>query len=178
MAVRRKRIEALARDILRENNVIEPPVPIEKIANGKGVRVLFQPLESDIAGCLYHNEQDQEYTVIGVNSFHDKVKQRFAIAHELGHLLLHQFDPLHVDRAVQAKYKKDLSTNGVNVDEIEANLFAAELLMPRDFIAHDLERVNATDILDESFTFQLVQRYDVNTLTLFLHLMNLGYIEQ
>jgi len=36
--------------------------------------------------------------VIGVNSLERAVRQRFTIAHEIGHLQLHAFDGIHVDK--------------------------------------------------------------------------------
>jgi Zn-dependent peptidase ImmA (M78 family) len=175
MPIRKKRIETLAVDILRECSVNEPPVDVESIAERRGLLIDFQPLQSDLSGFLFHDEQ---HAVIGVNSSHPKVRQRFTIAHELGHFLLHQNDPLHVDRAVQAKFRNDLSKQGTDPDEIEANLFAAELLMPRIMVAQDLHQNAVVDILDDHFFNELAQRYSVSTQALFLRLMNLGYIEQ
>ncbi len=174
MAVRKKRIEALTQKILCECNVTEPPVPIEEIARRYGLQIRFQALQSDLSGFLY---REQQRGVIGVNSFHPKVRQRFTMAHELGHFFLHQNDALYVDKAVQAKFRNNLSQQGIDEDEMEANLFAAEILMPRDLIAQDLERTEAIDILDEDFD-QLAHRYNVSTQALFLRLMNLGYVEE
>lgn len=175
MPIRKKRIETLAVDILRESGVSEPPVDVESIAERQGLLIDFQPLQSDLSGFLFHDEQ---HAVIGVNSFHPTVRQRFTIAHELGHFLLHQSDSLHVDRAVQAKFRNELSKQGTDLDEIEANLFAAELLMPRIMIAQDLHQNDVVDILDDHFFNELAQRYNVSTQALLLRLMNLGHIEQ
>jgi Zn-dependent peptidase ImmA (M78 family) len=155
--------------------VVEPPVVVEAIARKYNLHIRYQPLQSDLSGFLYHDEQQ---AVIGINSSHPKVRQRFTIAHELGHFILHQNDPLHVDRAVQAKFRSTLSKQGIDVDEIEANLFAAELLMPRDLLALDLSHVKAVDILDEDTFIQLAHSYQVSVQALLLRLVNLGYIEQ
>ena len=175
MPIRKKRIETLVADILRECDVNEPPIDVESIAEKHGLMIDFQPLQSDLSGFLFHDEQ---HAVIGVNSSHPKVRQRFTIAHELGHFFLHQSDPLHVDRAVHAKFRNDLSKQGTDLDEIEANLFAAELLMPRMMVAQDLHQIDVVDILDDGFFNELARRYNVSTQALLLRLMNLGYIEQ
>lgn len=174
MAVRKKRIETLTQKILSECNVGEPPIPIEAIAKRYRLQIRFQALQSDLSGFLYREQEDG---VIGVNSIHAKVRQRFTIAHELGHFLLHQNDPLHVDRAVHVKFRSNLSKQGTDVNEMEANSFAAEILMPRDFIAREFEQSEPIDILDEDFIIQLAHRYNVSIQALFLRLMNLGYIE-
>jgi Zn-dependent peptidase ImmA (M78 family) len=175
MSIRKKRIETLVTDILRECEVSEPPVDVEAIAEKHRLLVHFQPLQSDLSGFLFHDEQ---HAVIGVNSSHPNVRQRFTIAHELGHFLLHQNDPLHVDRAVHAKFRNDLSKQGTDPEEIEANLFAAELLIPRMMVALDLHQNDVVDILDDHFFNELAQRYNVSTQALLLRLMNLGYIDQ
>jgi Zn-dependent peptidase ImmA (M78 family) len=175
MPIRKKRIEMLVADILRECDVNEPPVDVESIAEKQGLAIEFQPLQSDLSGFLFHDEQ---YAVMGVNSSHPRVRQRFTIAHELGHFLLHQSDPLHVDRAVHAKFRNELSKQGTDLDEIEANLFAAELLMPRMMVAQDMHQNDVVDILDDHFFSELAQRYSVSTQALLLRLVNLGYIEQ
>ena len=75
-------------------------------------------------------------------------------------------------------FRNDLSKKGTNVEEVEANLFAAELLMPRRLLARDLEQIHAVDILDDEFFSRLAQSYNVSTQALLLRLINLGYIEQ
>ncbi len=173
--VRRSRILNLAIDILNKSKVVKAPVPIETIAKKYGLQVRLQPLESNLSGFLY---RDGKNSLIGVNSHNARVRQRFTIAHELGHFLLHQGDSLHVDRAVFAKLRSDLSSQGVDEEEIEANLFAAELLMPRELIARDLENADIVDILEEEFLLGMSKNYDVSLQALVLRLNNLGYIDQ
>ncbi len=175
MAIRKKRIETLTQKILHECNVVEPPVPIEGIVKRYGLQLHFQALQSDLSGFLY---REQENGIIGVNSIHAKVRQRFTIAHELGHFLLHQNDSLHVDRAVHVKFRGNLSKQGIDTDEMEANLFAAEILMPQDLIVREFERNEPIDILDEDFIVQLAHQYNVSMQALILRLVNLRYIEE
>ncbi len=61
--------------------------------------------------------------------------------------------------------------------EIEANLFAAELLMPRDFLARDLESGITIDVLDDDPVFaQLKEKYQVSNRALAIRLASLGYV--
>ena len=60
--------------------------------------------------------------------------------------------------------------------EREANLFAASLLMPKDFLTDDLEETESVDLLDDEFLHQLSRKYGVSTQTLVNRLENLGYI--
>jgi Zn-dependent peptidase ImmA (M78 family) len=101
-------------------------VPVERIAKAEGISLVLKDVEGDISGFLLR--RDDGSPVIGVNSHHPPVRQRFTVAHELGHYLLGDEDSLHIDR--ELRLRSNLSSQGVDSDEIEANLFAAELLMP------------------------------------------------
>ncbi len=175
MRVRRRRIERLVREVLSDSDVVDAPVPVEQIARRCGLDIRFQPLDSDLSGILFPAGQR---AVVGVNSSHAKVRQRFTIAHELGHFLLHKNDQLRVDRTVQPRFRSRLSSAGTDVEEIEANWFAAELLMPRTWIKGDAASLRDVDVLSEDDVRRLARRYAVSTQALVVRLVNLGYIEQ
>src|SRR5215470_19564940 len=116
----------LVQGLLAEHGVQQAPVPVEKIAKSNGARIYLQSLDDDVSGFLY---RDKEQAVIGVNTHHAKVRQNFTTAHELGHLLLHDQEQLHVDHGFRVVRLRDgISSQGVDEDEREANLFAATLL--------------------------------------------------
>lgn len=74
-----------ARELLLRARIAEPPVPVEQLARNAGALISYQPFEAeDISGLLYRTAGTAP--VIGVNSNNPKVRQRFTIAHELGHL--------------------------------------------------------------------------------------------
>ena len=60
---------------------------------------------------------------------------------------------------------------------MEANLFAASLLMPAEFLENDIQKCASTDLLDDAVVHRLAKRYDVSSQALVLRLSNLGYIE-
>ena len=68
----------------------------------------------------------------GVNSLHAPVRQRFTIAHELGHAVLHAREGIHLDQAFRLRFRDQTSAMAIDPEEIDANSFAAELLMPAD----------------------------------------------
>ena len=43
--------------------------------------------------------------MIGVNKDQAQVRQRFTIAHELGHLKLHEHKQVHVDREFRVRFR-------------------------------------------------------------------------
>ncbi len=56
----------------------------------RGVKVLFRPLEDSVEGFTAHvqRENGEDSPVIVVNADHGGERQRFTIAHEIGHLML------------------------------------------------------------------------------------------
>lgn len=173
MAIRRRKIEALVEELLTEYDVDEAPVPVARIAKAHGARIFYQSLDDDVSGFLY---RDRAQNVIGVNTHHAPVRQSFTTAHELGHLLLHEQEQLHVDHAFRVRLRDDVSSQGTDDAEREANLFAASLLMPKRFLDRDLEGEEYVNLLDDDFLSDLARKYGVSTQALVNRLKNLGYI--
>jgi Zn-dependent peptidase ImmA (M78 family) len=175
MAIRRRRIESLIEDLLATYRISKGPVPVEKIAKKKGARIFYKSLEDEVSGFLY---RDKTQTVIGVNTHHAPVRQTFTAAHELGHLLLHDQEQFHIDREFRFRLRDDVSSQGTDEAEREANLFAASLLMPRHFLEEDLENEESVNLLDDDFLSNLARKYGVSTQALVNRLKNLGYIHE
>ena len=90
----------------------------------------FSPFDDELSGMVYIKEGTP---IIGVNSLHHPNRQRFTIAHELGHLELHRpmiTSSVHVDKNFPALMRDPRTATGTERIEIDANRFAAELLMP------------------------------------------------
>ncbi len=175
MAIRRRKIQAMTDALLAQNGITKAPVPISQIAKAKGARIVADSLEGDLSGFIY---RDNSQTVIGVNTSHATVRQNFTIAHELGHFLLHDQEPLHVDRDFRVRLRGDLSSQGTDEAEREANYFAASLLMPKGFLENDLAGQEYVDLFDDSFLRELARKYGVSTQALVNRLKNLGYIQE
>ncbi len=175
MAIRRRRIEGLVEELLAAHGIQEAPVPVEVIAKSRGARIFYRSLEHDVSGFLYR-ENDQ--AVIGVNTHHPRTRQAFTAAHELGHLLLHDQEPLHVDHGFRIRLRDEVSSQGIDHAEREANYFAASLLMPKTFLQRDLTNTESLDLLDDGFLHELARKYGVSTQALLNRLKNLGYIHE
>lgn len=176
MAVRRKRIYQLVTDMLKTNKLEKPPVPVQRLARVHGLTVVKdRKADTTISGFLVRRGSA---TFIGVNAFHPLVRQRFTIAHELGHFLLHAPGPseVHIDRVFDVKFRNEVSAQGIDLDEREANFFAASLLMPEQFIAKDLAEVDQMDLVNEAYLEKLAGRYQVSTQALVFRLANLRYL--
>jgi hypothetical protein len=183
MRVRRKHIRSSVERLLAANSVKSAPVPVEEIVQSLKIEIRKSPAEDSLSGFILRDGATGKAT-IGVNSSQPRNRQRFTIGHELGHYLLHTGHSVHVDERSAAGLKISLrneeSSDGKNVEEIEANLFAAELLMPASFLQEDLKEYGTLDFLDEGSLDDVLQtlakKYQVSKQSLTYRLVNLEYV--
>ncbi|HEY4248477.1 MAG TPA: ImmA/IrrE family metallo-endopeptidase [Lacunisphaera sp.] len=108
-----------------------------------------------------------------MNANHSEARQRFTIAHELGHFFLHAGDPVFVDQSF-VMMRDTASSEGEKVEEREANLFAAELLMPAKLIVKEVEDMDDIDIVDDGKIGRLADKFGVSVQAMSFRLANLG----
>lgn len=172
MATPQSRIRAEAERLLRlQGDAPGWPVNVKKLAQGLGIQVVEQHLQGDgdvdISGFYYRSGEE---SVIGVNAAHPAVRRRFTIAHELGHAILEQRDGMHIDEAFRLRDKR--SASATDPDEIAANAFAAELLMPPDEVR--LRLGDGVDYTDDSSVRDLARHFGVSQQAMMFRLINLG----
>ena len=129
------------------------PVDVLGIAKSANIQVVADDLD-EISGLLYASDGQ---VCIFYNESHSEERQRFTIAHELGHFFLHNRGE-HALRAPLLMARSGVSSQGVKKEEIEANQFAAELLMPREFLLEALEDyvyIDEDDIDDLARVFKV-----------------------
>ena len=136
-------------------------VDVEAIARSVGINVIFAALGEKVSGLLVTKPDQVTVCIQDTDTPH---RQRFTLAHELGHHVLgHHFQEgghVHVDRGNIISQRGALAAQGVDRKEIEANQFAASLLMPaatvRALVAQrgdtltDLDVAELADSLDVS----------------------------
>lgn len=146
------------------------PVPVDQIARLHGIRLESIALDDNLSGMSFVKGN---ISVIVVNSNHHLNRRRFTIAHELGHHVLHReylTNNVHVDKIIQVILPRNqASSQGVDLKEIQANNFAAELLMPEA----ELSRWGKVDINDDIKVQTLARRFKVSVAALTYRLMNL-----
>ncbi|HLX12150.1 MAG TPA: ImmA/IrrE family metallo-endopeptidase [Bacteroidota bacterium] len=128
--VRSKYCQELARKLLRDSGIKEPPIDVEQIAMQNKFVVKFLDSQPTAFSGILH----RELKAIGINRDHAGVRKRFSIAHELGHYFLQhpQEEEASLNEGSQEKWR---------VCEIEANQFAGELLVPRDLLKSECEKL-------------------------------------
>jgi Zn-dependent peptidase ImmA (M78 family) len=169
-------IGAMARELLTKGRVSEPPVPVERLAREAGALISYQPFDAqDISGLLYRAAGADP--VIGVNSNNTKERQRFTIAHELGHLLLHDGNGLILERLVRLNFRDATNSTASDEEEIQANRFAAELLMPRQFITRAVDLLlQGRPVSDLELVRRLARRFEVSQSAMEFRLTGLGIL--
>jgi len=165
------RADVAARQLLVELGITDPPVQPDEIAESQGAVVLYQKMARDVSGVLLREGQQR---VIGVNKDHAVVRQRFTIAHELGHLELHRGRPLILDTAVRVDFRDTVSGLATDREEVEANRFAAALLMPHHMITRALEDAPVRD--PDELVAHLATRFNVSAAAMANRLTNLSII--
>ncbi len=112
------------------------PVDIEKIVSESGVEFLYKPLAVNVSGKI---EKDGDKYKIIVNDFHHPHRQRFTLAHEYAHYLLHK-DLIGDGITDDGLYRAEKSMGFFG--EIAANRLAAKILMPVELINKLADEVN------------------------------------
>lgn len=150
-----------AQELLKQSGANEPPIDVKALAEDCGALVLLYPFEDDLSGLVVELDGG---AAIGVNSGQVQVRQRFTIAHELGHYLLGHHERFHIDLG---RGDRDGTPPGYDwISERAANDFAAELLMPTGLI-HQFDN-------GERSASDLAQLFDVSALAMGYRLANLG----
>jgi Zn-dependent peptidase ImmA (M78 family) len=161
-----------AKQLLEDQDVTEAPIDIEALALSQGVLVRFEELEDKISGVLVRKG---ERVYAAINKLHHPNRQRFTIAHELGHFLLHPKSPtVFVDDAL-VYFREDDSSSPSDAREVEANMFAAAVLMPKRLLERDIKG-RYIDAFDDSALRGLVQKYRVSQQALLIRLTRLGFL--
>jgi Zn-dependent peptidase ImmA (M78 family) len=174
-----RRAEAEADRLLKEYRVDEPPVSVGDIACGEGAQIVRQRFEGSESGFIL---RDGKLAVIGINTLTSRRRQRFTIAHELGHMLLHDGRPLIVDHSIRVNFRNDVSSMATDDEEIEANAFAAALLMPRPLVLSHLKAYlseiapSGGSVSREDLIAQLAREFDVSAEAMGYRLINLGIL--
>ena len=106
-----KGIDEKVQKLLQRSSALAQPVNIDRVVEYLKLSVRKTPLEDEYSGFLAVKEK-----TIVINSRHVPVRQRFTIAHEVGHYQLHRNTgdkaPVFIDRTV---YFRKIGADGTTV---------------------------------------------------------------
>lgn len=169
---RYKKIDREVESLLAHAGAKNPPIPVEDIAASLGAQITYSNFKNEVSGLLIRHKNS---IMIGVHSKQTPARKRFTIAHEIGHLIMHEPDPnqhVHIDKLFQVHLRSKTSSTAEDVAEIEANAFAASLLMPRQMLWDDVDE-NLLDFEDPKLVRSLAEKYQVSTQAMTFRLLNL-----
>lgn len=165
--LRRMTPNAAARELLQLSGVVKPPVSPWQVAEYLRVAVYLWDFPDEVSGIFVWFKG---IASIGVNEDHPYVRQRFTVAHEIGHLVFNDDRELFVDfedADITARHEDEAQRSL----EKKANQLAANLLMPADWLRNELTRYHH-DI------FALTRRYEVSEQAMWFRLLNLQLVEE
>lgn len=136
------------------------PLNVEGVAEKFGIHVEYISMEEDISGILEKDEDGNKW-IMRVNKNHHPNRQRYTIAHELGHFCLHK----HLTHF----FEDHIFFRGTesSKEEWQANDFASSILMPEQLL-RDKVRSGIRNVED------LAKKFEVSTLALRIRAKNLG----
>jgi Zn-dependent peptidase ImmA (M78 family) len=165
-----------ARQLIEHYQISQAPVRVEELAESMGFQIARHRFDGPESGFAL---RDGNQSIIGVNIQTSRRRQRFTVAHELGHLLMHEGRPLTVDQAVlRIDLRNEVSSMATDLQEIEANTFAATLLMPDEIVsdyATILMRSNG-EINRDDLIANLARTFDVSIEAMGYRLISLGIL--
>lgn len=161
-------LEELTSNILLRNDMYKVPVDVIRIANANDIKVFKGDLDKKISGAIRYNEKENRFEIL-VNKNDIKSRQRFTIAHELGHYFLHENflknEELHVDTIL---YRADDEKDDEAIRrEKEVDYFAGALLMNKTL----LEKLRSENTITE-----LAEIFDVSVSAMTVRLDILGLL--
>jgi len=146
---------------------MQPPVMPREVAIRLGVPVFDWEFPDEISGICV---TDGATVCIGVNEAHPHVRQRFTIAHELGHLVYTGGRDLFMD-FVEAESAASAKSEREQMLETKANQFAADLLMPQVWVREEV-RLHGPNVT------LLAKRFEVSEQALWFRLLALRLVEE
>lgn len=156
----------IAQRTLKEIKVDNPPVDVHKVLQHLGINLLPYAFPDKISAILL---KENNMFVVGVNENHHPNRQRFSIAHEIGHYLLGHYKDVFVDSAEITEGRFDIRDTVQNkIQEQEANYFAGELLIPSEMIKRDFVKIHNVE--------EIAKLYKVSKEALWVRLLKLKLV--
>lgn len=130
--ITREEIEKRAHQTLIEHGMLSIPVDPVVIANRMGIRVSNAVFSDAYLSGMVAKRGDKKSVLVNNND--SLVRKRFTIAHELGHCILHLQNEGEFIDSTKDLFRSEDDSSHDDYREVEANEFAAAILMDADMI--------------------------------------------
>jgi Zn-dependent peptidase ImmA (M78 family) len=131
-------VRKMAKEVLRRSGIKAPPVDLKRIAEAHGI--IYEEVRDfpDKVDALIIEDGSRTYAAVNAN--HHIHRQRFSLAHELGHYFLHRNGRTSGGAVSIDNPPGDDQGYGKDPSETEADIFAGELLVPLEMLKQCRER--------------------------------------
>lgn len=146
----------------------DDPIHLRSFLLMQNVVTLFKPLSGGFAGMAMIVDQKP---FMMVNQTHTLGKQHFTIAHELYHLFVQE-------NFVSQKCKTGLFTKQEDPEELKADLFAANLLLPEIGVSSLIPQEERKGAISAQTIFKIQQVYSVSVKATIFRLVELGFADK
>ncbi|WP_375725253.1 ImmA/IrrE family metallo-endopeptidase [Arcobacter sp. KX21116] len=133
-------------DILKNSGYnLKLPIEVDEIIKILGISIEKKPdfRKAKVTGSITMKEGIPRVWINPMMN-QSKERERFTLAHELGHFMLH-IAPSFRDDYISDDNIEWNRDNNWDVKEMEANKFAAELLMPLEQIKEEFNTIDSSD---------------------------------
>lgn len=133
----------------------EAPVRLTAMASELGIPVFLSTLSPAISGLIEPDDESKSGFRIRLNRHEGSERQRFTLAHEIAHFLLHR-QLIGGGVVDDTMYRSALSSRR----EVEANKLAADLCMPWDLVHRERAKLSGLD--DENLVNEMAKVFRVS----------------
>lgn len=155
-----KSLNSMTKKLLQEHNLYRAPVDVFKLMVSLDINLRLEDMEDSMAGFIQFKESGD---IVVINNNHHIHRQRFTGAHEIAHQQLHRDQAssfidhsfksglsIKPEKMKNATFHRDqVSSLGQDVREIEANRFAARLLMPEELVVQKISEYSIDSSSDD-----------------------------
>lgn len=131
------------------------PVSVGSLARELGLSVSISSLSPSISGLIEPDSTTPSQFRIRINRYESEERQRFTIAHEIAHYLLHR-EYIRNGIVDSVMYRSSLSSKR----EAEANRLAADIIMPMARLSDELQRLGG--VRDDATAIALARLFKVS----------------
>ncbi len=173
-----ERLAKQAREKLPSTDRAKSRIDIEKLIRVHNIHLKEHTLSGDVSG-VSMTEDDGTQMII-VNKRQSPERKRFTMAHELGHSLLKHgtFLNLNRNRKSVVLFRNGSTSKGSDWREVEANYFAASLLMPEEILYSEIKKLkndSKSSSITEDDVKSLSDTFEVSSIAMSIRLSNLGF---
>lgn len=163
----KKEIQTLLKEkglhtLINDSIVVIEPTEIANKYNIEVIEMDISSISDNISGFIRYFPETEKYIIVLSSKDHPN-RKRFTLAHELGHYFLHpdllKKEGIYIERNIMFRWWDH------SVYEYEANMFAAEYLMPEDQVKEQYKKYGVIEILAWFFNVSnLAMAYRIDNL--------------